>query len=216
MFAPYFLCFVNKKLTCKSFLDINFALCIDFCDKQLQWRLNSLNKQQAFAKSLGLHKKNKSPYVIDATAGLAKDAISMLKLGCHVKMLEQSKIIYLLLEDALLRAKNISNDFLSLLYVDSYLFLQTLQLDEYPDIIYLDPMFPKRLKSAKVKKDMCMLQAIQSLIDSSSSVKLLEIARQRTKHRVVVKRAKNIGFLGEQKPSFSYKGKSVRYDVYLV
>ena len=44
---------------------------------------------------------------------------------------------------------------------------------------------------------------------------LLDLARSRSRHRVVVKRPARSGFLGDRKPAFSIAGKSTRFDIYL-
>ncbi len=55
-----------------------------------------------------------------------------------------------------------------------------------PDVVYLDPMFPQREKSALVKKDMALLhQLLGSEQDLGS---LVEAARLVARHRVVLKR----------------------------
>lgn len=217
MLKEYFLTRENQVLTCKSNLDPNFKLSINFLNPRLQWRLNTINKKQAFAKSLGLHKQFKNPYVIDATAGLGRDALSMIKLGCVVKMLEHSALVSKLLDNALyLAQQNTKNYFinfknLSLTHIDSCSYLRSLKDTEKPDIIYLDPMFPERTKSAKVKKDMVMLQKIAS---SGCSHTLFTLAQEKAKHRIIVKRPSNAPHLIGQKPDIIYKGKSIRYDVY--
>ena len=85
-------------------------------------------------------------------------------------------------------------------------------LSEKPDIIYLDPMFPVSKKSALVKKEMQVLQALLGVDDNGEL--LFFLAKQQAKKRVVVKRAKTAPFLADEKPDQQYFGKSTRYDVY--
>jgi len=81
-----------------------------------------------------------------------------------------------------------------------------------PDVVYIDPMFPSRKKSAKVKKEM---QAFHEIVGSDSDADdLLAIALAAAQYRVVVKRPAGAGFLAGTKPSYSLKGKSTRYDIY--
>ena len=82
------------------------------------------------------------------------------------------------------------------------------------DVVYLDPMFPERRKSAKVKKDMAALQ--QLLGHQTDGAELLDYAKLLAKKRVVVKRAKLSPHLGPGKPDIVLKGSSSRYDVYLI
>jgi 16S rRNA (guanine1516-N2)-methyltransferase len=81
------------------------------------------------------------------------------------------------------------------------------------DIIYIDPMFPERKKSALVKKEMLILKDIVG--PDIDSAKLLQIATKHAKRKVVVKRPKLAGYIDDIKPSFSIKGKSCRYDIYV-
>ena len=86
-------------------------------------------------------------------------------------------------------------------------------LDAPPDCIYLDPMFPpKRKKSALAKKSMVVLREL--LGDDQDKELLFEAALQATARRVVVKNPDYAEPLGG-KPSESYQGKLLRYDVYL-
>ena len=81
-----------------------------------------------------------------------------------------------------------------------------------PDVVYVDPMFPLRKKSAKVKKQM---QAFHAIVGTDPDAdQLLANALIAAKYRVVVKRPTGAGFLAETKPNYSLEGKSTRYDIY--
>ena len=82
------------------------------------------------------------------------------------------------------------------------------------DVIYLDPMFPNRQKSAKVKKTMQYFQEIV-FYDNEQEEKLLDLSLQKAQKRVVVKRPKLAPFLAQKFPTHQIKGKTIRYDVYL-
>ena len=60
-------------------------------------------KGQSIAKAVGL-KAGVQLHVIDATAGLGRDAFVLASLGCNVDMVERSPIAAALLEDGLERA----------------------------------------------------------------------------------------------------------------
>ena len=82
-----------------------------------------------------------------------------------------------------------------------------------PDCIYLDPMFPpKRKKSALAKKAMVILRDL--LGDDTDKDQLFSVALQAAGKRVVVKSPDDAEPLGG-KPSESFSGKLLRYDVYL-
>ena len=81
-----------------------------------------------------------------------------------------------------------------------------------PDVVYVDPMFPLRKKSAKVKKEM---QAFHAIVGTDPDAdNLLANALAVARYRVVVKRPAGAGFLAETKPNYSLEGKSTRYDIY--
>ena len=169
-------------------------------------------------KALG-GSKSKPPRVIDVTAGLGRDSFVMANWGCQVTMLERSAVIAELLADGINRAAN-SDDYqvaeviarMKLQRIEAVDYLQQLSPNDYPDVIYIDPMFPASKKTALVKKDM---QAFHQVVGADQdSDELLVLALQRVIHRVVVKRPKKAEFLADQKPAYSVEGKAVRFDVY--
>jgi len=175
---------------------------------------------QAIAKAVGVSGKF-APRVLDLTAGMAADAFVLATLGCRLTLLERHPIVYRLLEDALNRAAAAGQsdcqlaaiiDRMHLLKIDSGCYLDALEESNRPDIIYIDPMFPPRKKSAKVKKAM---QAFHKLVGSDDdSAQLLEKSLAKARYRVVVKRPAQAEFLASAKPSYSLKGKSTRFDIY--
>jgi 16S rRNA (guanine1516-N2)-methyltransferase len=150
--------------------------------------------------------------IIDATAGWGRDAAVLAAFGAKVLMLERHPVMASLLDYALRQQtpqdKEQMN--LSLHSGDAYLFLNSLKESDYPDVIYIDPMHPERIKSALVKKDM---QILQNLIGwDEDALKLIELARTRVKQRVVVKWPQKIKAL--LPPSTYVNGKTVRFDIY--
>lgn len=170
---------------------------------------------EAVAKAVGI-KGDYLPTVIDATAGLGRDAFVLAAIGCKVTMFERHPVVAALLDDGLNRAYQnveIGNwliDRLSLIYSNSLDKLS--DITDKPDVVYLDPMFPHRQKSALVKKEM---RIFQELVGSDSDADgLLLSAREIAKKRVVVKRPDYAPFLAEQKPTSSVKTKNHRFDIY--
>ena len=82
-----------------------------------------------------------------------------------------------------------------------------------PDVVYLDPMYPERQKSAAVKKEMAYFHSVVGA--AQEEAELLAAARAVAKKRVVVKRPRLGEFLNGEKPAYQYTGKSTRFDVYL-
>lgn len=196
--------------------DIGKPVFIDFSSgKHDHRRKFGGGKGQPLAKAVGM-KQGHTPYIIDATAGFARDAFVLASLGSTVTMLEQSPVISLLIEDALQQEEmddevRLITQRMTIHHANAIDFLSTVQ--ERPDIVYMDPMYPSRDKSALVKKEM---QALHQLIGpDTNSEELLTMARQVALRRVVVKRPKGAEFVGNQKPSASIQSKNTRYDLYV-
>lgn len=187
---------------------------VDFNSEKIQWWQKTIGKKHPLAKSLGLTKYKIPPKIIDATAGMGKDAFLMAHLGCEVLLLEINPLVAIILADGIERIcdKNLQQKMI-LKQTDSIDFLINLKPANYPDVIYLDPMFPERKKSAKVKKELQVLQAINQHTNSDSD--LLNISVKRAKSRVVVKRPIHASNINNLKPDFTQQSKTIRYDVYL-
>lgn len=196
-------------------------LMVNFSSPAMQYRLKQGGgRRQALARAVGL-KKGWQPTVIDATAGLGKDALILASLGCYVHMLEKAPVLAALLEDALQRAARsaamaeIILQRLRLTRADSLDFLRNLGEETYPDVIFLDPMFPERTKSSLVKKEMRALRSLTGADENGPE--LLAISLRRARNRVVVKRPRlALPLLKRPEPSHRITGKSSRFDVYLV
>lgn len=194
-------------------------LIINFTSPTMTYRVKyGGGRRQALARAIGL-KKGQHPTVIDATAGLGRDAFILACLGCQVHMLERSTILAVLLEDALQRAvkseltaETITNRLL-FSHRDSHDFLQNLKPDNFPDVIYLDPMYPERTKSSLVKKEMRILRGLVG--DNQDGAELFNLALLRVQNRVVVKRPRLAPTLSTLQPSHQITGKTSRFDVYL-
>jgi 16S rRNA (guanine1516-N2)-methyltransferase len=175
---------------------------------------------QAIAKAIGVSGKF-IPKVLDLTAGMGGDSFVLATLGCQMLLLERNIIVHSLLDDGLQRADVAGTadselaaiiGRIELLQADAIAYLSGLPPEPCSDIIYLDPMFPERKKSAKVKKEM---QAFHGIVGADQDAsELLDLALSRARYRVVVKRSGAAGFLGDRAPSYSLEGKSTRFDVY--
>jgi len=176
--------------------------------------LGSGGSEARLATALGL-KGHPDTLVLDATAGLGRDSMLSAALGCHVIACERSPIVALLLRDALVRADNGGlRELASRVDVhegDAREVLAT--LDERPDVVLVDPMFPERGKAAKAQKEMQLLQRLLGPDEDTET--LLDTALSHATRRVVVKRPPHAPPIGDRKPSFAVDGKSARYDVYL-
>ncbi|ELZ5940507.1 16S rRNA (guanine(1516)-N(2))-methyltransferase RsmJ [Providencia stuartii] len=170
---------------------------------------------EAVAKAVGI-KKDYLPNVIDATAGLGRDAFVLAALGCHVKMFERHPVVAALLDDGLQRGYQDSEigewlqQRMSLIHASSITALADITTS--PDVVYLDPMYPHRQKSALVKKEMRVFQSLVGADEDADA--LLAPALALAKRRVVVKRPDYAEPLAGQKAPSAVITKNHRFDIY--
>ena len=170
---------------------------------------------QLIAKAVGIQ-SGVRPVILDATAGLGRDAFLLAQLGCSVTLIERHPLIGALLADGRGRA---------LLDLEVGPIIQRMHLrlgnaielikdwpDEPPQVIYLDPMFPHREKSSLVKKEMRVFRPLVG--DDDDAPQLLQSALELATHRVVIKRPRKAPSVGGKPPGYVLEGKSCRYDIY--
>jgi 16S rRNA (guanine1516-N2)-methyltransferase len=161
--------------------------------------------------------------VLDATAGLGRDAVLLACAGLRVTACERSRTVAALLADGLRRAHAADPELAAILesrlciIVDSAeRHLGRLGADERPDVIYLDPMHPPRRKAALVRKE---LRALRYLLsdgegDEQDDPQLLQQSLAAARQRVVVKRPRHAAPLPGPTPPHQLPGKRVRFDIY--
>ncbi len=174
-------------------------------------------RRQAIARAVGLKGKT-VPTVLDATAGLGTDGFVLASLGCTVHLVEKNPIIFALLEDAVRRLAEAGDHQLAgrmhLYHGDSIALLTGRHRPRPVDCVYLDPMFPRRRKTALVKKEMRILQMLATT--TCDEEQLLTAALAAASRRVVVKRPRTAPVLAGRPADYSLAGQSCRFDVYLV
>lgn len=193
-------------------------VCVDFASEALTFRrLHGGGKKEAIAKAVGL-KGQTSLRIVDATAGLGRDAFVLASLGCQMQLIERSPVVAALLADGLHRAS--FNPELAAWLPQRMVLMHGIAVEimsnwqaERPDVVYLDPMFPHRKKSAAVKKEMRLFQ--QLLGPDEDADALLAPALALAVKRVVVKRPAGAPYLADRKPQIEMQGKANRFDVYL-
>lgn len=209
---------------------------VSFTDGAMAYRrCHGGGANQLVARAVGLKNKrirrHRPLSVVDLTAGLGQDGFVLASLGCYVTLVERCPSIYQLLCDGLERARESAAspkyidgkpfaDILTrinLLEAEAKSYLTTMA--QQTDIIYLDPMFPKRRQAAQVNKGMQALQAIVG--DDADAGELLSLALTKARFRVVVKRPRKAPALHRQypqidlpEPQIMLRGKSTRYDIY--
>ncbi len=189
------------------------GLIVEIDHRQGEQRTWPIAKTGALAQALG----RKTKTVVDATAGWGQDSLAMFRMGYEVQCIERSPIMAELLADGFdrlakldwMQQLNLSPP--QLLVGNAIEILE--QLPSKPDCIYLDPMFPpKRKKSALAKKAIMVLRDLVG--DDEDKDQLFATAFKIAGKRVVVKSPDYAEPLGG-KPSESFHGKLLRYDVYL-
>lgn len=198
---------------------------IDFAAANLQYRQqHGGGRNEAIAKAIGI-KGKQSVNVLDCTAGMGTDSFIMASVGAHVTMVERSAVIGALLENALMRGMQADDsdcaavcERMALKQQDAIAYLsEHSATTQQTNVVYLDPMFPHKKKSALVKKEM---RAFQMLLgpDQDSEL-LLTAAINFAPKRIVVKRPASAPPLENTQglnPSMAIGSKKHRFDVYLL
>lgn len=182
--------------------------------KGAYWKRLKKGQHERLAK---LCKPARDSAVLDMTAGLLQDSLILARCGFKVTALERNTALWQTAQNSL-QAFIEETDF-----NDTAERLTHLQADarhwkpqaEYA-VVYLDPMFPARDKSAAVTKEAQFLQSHETPASPEDQQALLGQAMAIASKRVIVKRPAHAPYLAEQKPDFSDDGKAIRYDVYLI
>lgn len=151
---------------------------------------------------------------VDATAGLGEDSILLAAAGFEVTLCERDPVIAALLRDALERATQDARltgivERMTLVEGDAVVTLE--QLDQAPDLVFLDPMFPEKRKRAATNKKLQLFQQLERPCEDEEA--LMQAALAVHPRKVVVKRPLKGPYLAGVKPSSSLTGKVVRYDI---
>lgn len=191
-------------------------LVVDFVGGPVGHRFRSgEGRGQPLAKAAGFT-SGIMPDIIDATAGLGRDAFFLASLGARVTLIERSPDMHALLAEGLERARAEGGRYaetvarMTLMNGDSCDLLPRLA----PQVVLVDPMHPPRDKTALVKKEMRVIREIVGT--DPDSARLMKVALDCAQYRVVLKwplRAEPMPDI--RKPSHQMLGKSTRYDVFV-
>lgn len=190
---------------------------VDFVEGRLGYRrVHGAGKSQPLARAVGI-KGQERPTIIDVTGGLGRDAFVLANLGCEVTLVERHPAVFALLEDGIRRARADADvcaaaQRMHVLLGEGRAVLSSLAEAERPDVVYMDPMYPHRRKSALVKKEMRALRVLVGDDEDSSDV--LGQALRSARKRVVVKRPSEAPPLCGPKPSAAVASPNTRYDIY--
>ena len=156
------------------------------------------------------------PSVIDATAGLGRDAFLLAGLGADVTLIERSAAVHAALKSGLEAAAQDPRTAavvarMTLLHGDSIALLGDLRAD----VVLVDPMHPPRGNTALVKQEMRILRDLVGA--DPDALELMEAALGAARRRVVLKwPVKAAPLEGLRRASHRIAGKTTRYDVFVI
>jgi len=199
-------------------------LAVDFSGLRHRAKINQA-RSEMLVRACGVPNDGSTWRLVDATAGLGRDGYLLAVCGATVTLVERHPVLQLLLADALASLQLAQPEVVARLHLqcgESIGYLQTFHGQPEsgrPHVVYCDPMFPAREKSAAVGGDM---QVLHELIgESPDAGELLAAALRAATRRVVVKRplraeALVAPGLEHIHPSYALEGRASRFDVYLV
>ncbi len=191
---------------------------IDFIEDRTNYHKKKSNiKSELISRALGGGRLGLR--LLDLTAGLAIDSVFLAQLGFTVTALERNPLIFLALEQALAQYKQqqqlLSSDFpylaLNFQYSSAQDFLNATSPDF--DVIYFDPMFPQKTKSALPRQEMVFFKNLVGS-DLDADQVLQQALNMPGVKRVVVKRPLKAPCIGDVKPQHTLEGKLIRFDIY--
>jgi 16S rRNA (guanine1516-N2)-methyltransferase len=188
------------------------SLELDLANGPMARRVRGARRDEPLPRAVGLHRRPERPEplaVVDATAGLGRDALVLAQLGCAVTAIERVPALALLVQDA------VDGSWLAgrvhVVCADSAAWLEHRDGAPAPHVICLDPMFEEQGR-AQVKKEMQVCRALADPPDDAEE--LLHVALRVARERVVVKRGPGAAPLAPG-VAFAVPGERVRFDVYL-
>jgi len=189
--------------------ELGFEVRIGLAEGPMARRLHTARRTDPLPRAVGLARRRTFPNIVDATAGMGRDAFVLAHLGCPVIAIERVPALAFLLQLAAAESAGIE---LSVVTGDAVAWLRGRDQGERPDVVYLDPMFGEHGK-AQVKKEMQACRALAPA-DACDERELLRAAREAALDRVVVKRAPGLAPIADD-VSHAVPGERVRFDVYL-
>jgi len=209
----YFVYDINGLSFVKDSVNPKEVLHIDFLKGSLGWRLKRVNHEKNLRKALG--KTDNQLSIFDATAGLLTDTMIFLSLGHKVVAVEQSKIIFSLVKDAILRTKKKIPELKNLIFLNGNSLDAYKSMSKEFDIIYLDPMYPtlnkKNKKSGRIENIKKILE-IENLIENGENLvkDFLDLEYKKIILKRPLKHRKNYSNI-----NYQVLGKTTRFDIYL-
>jgi 16S rRNA (guanine1516-N2)-methyltransferase len=182
---------------------------LDLMSGPLARRLRTTRNSDPLPRACGLVRTREPLTIVDAMAGLCRDAMVLASLGCSVTAIERVPALAFLAHDVIETSPLAAR--LTVHAGDAESWLAQRSSGTSPHVVYLDPMFADAGR-AQVKKDMQVCRALAG--PEHDTAALLPAARALATQRVVVKRRHDLPPLAAG-VAFSVDGERVRFDVYL-
>ena len=184
---------------------------IDFNSGSTGWRIKRADHEKLIKKALG--KSDRSLNILDCTAGMLQDTLLFLSLGHQVTALEQSKILFHLLQDGISRSED-QNIFIKLDLIHANACSYAAHAKNF-DVIYFDPMYPPSKKNALSSGQ---LEYISKILEVESlennPTKDFEVLQLIPARKMVVKRPIKAEPFSLQ-TNYQVSGKTTRFDIYI-
>lgn len=158
--------------------------------------------------------KTERPVAVDAAAGMGEDSFLLAAAGYEVYLFERDHVIAALLKDALRRAGQDEQlrEIVSRMHLREGNSIELMpQIGVTPEIVFLDPMFPPRKKSGLIHKKLRLIQKLEQ--PCADEKELFAAAAALHPKKIIIKRPLNGTPLADKKPSYTVKGRAIRYDV---
>lgn len=182
--------------------------------KPIDIRLDATRKslgKDPLLKAIG----HKSTQVLDLTAGWGVDAAHLAHHQYHVTALEQHPFLAFLLIETYKRCQSsVFKSSIQFHHVDALSYINENPMGKF-DVVYLDPMYPEKKKSAATNKKMQILQLLHlsEKLNPNDVKQLLIAARKVATKRVVVKRPHFAPPIEIDRVGYT-QGKLLRFDIY--
>ena len=186
---------------------------VNFVSREFRYRLSHAGKKsELVARAV---KARPGLRVLDCTGGLGREGFLLAHLGCEVTMAERSTTLGAMLNDGLSRSRRVE-EFAATAGRIKVLNQDAREILAEPssyDVVYVDPMFPVREKSALVKREMQLMQLFLGKDEDAAS--LVVAAIDSGTPRIVVKRPAAGIWDAPAKPDHVVSGKVSRFEVFL-
>jgi 16S rRNA (guanine1516-N2)-methyltransferase len=173
-------------------------------DKRNYQKAKSSMKKELIGRAMGSGRYGLK--VLDLSAGLGIDSVFLSQLGFEVTAVERNPLIYLALNEA---AQHLPNG-PKFVFGSSESFLE--QASGSFDVIYFDPMFPEKAKSALPRQEMVLFRNLVGADEDADQV-VQKALQTKGAQRLVIKRPIKAPVLFK-KPESQVEGKLVRFDIY--